>query len=66
MMCTSTSEPETGLPQQYRIGTCVTVAGQRGSVIGIDHEHGWLEVDVDRVGQQWIEIAYAQSDNRNL
>jgi hypothetical protein len=67
MMCASTSKPETGLPQQqYRIGTRVIVASQRGSVIGIDHERGWLEVDFDGVGQQWIEIAYAHPDNRNL
>lgn len=44
----------------YRIGDRVSVAGEHGSVIDADLDRGWLEVDFDGVGQQWIEIAYAQ------
>lgn len=61
MMCTPTSESETRpASQQLRIGSRVSVAGQHGSVIDIDPHRGWLEVDFDGVGQQWIEIVYAQ------
>lgn len=61
MMCPPTSTPDNRLAQpQYRIGSRVRIGTQHGSVIDVDPDRGWLEVDFDGVGQQWIDIAYAQ------
>ena len=52
----STPQPAEGT---YQIGTRVVVAGQIGSVIAFEEDNGWIEVDFDVVGQQWVETRHA-------